>query len=168
MTDLKRHMPALVRHDGVWDGTYRHFKADGSKFDEHRSRLICRITGDDEFPYHQTNQYSWDDGKTEVRDFPAKYQFGRLIFDNELIHGWCCEVPEDDFHRTLMLHWQRQGEPGLELYEMIQLNDEGKLRNRTWQWFKDGVLTHRTLIDEQFVSRDWQKIKGTSFAGDPV
>ena len=81
---------------------------------------------------HQTNHYNWADGKTEVRDFPTTYLFGRIIFDNELIYGWCSEIPEDDHHRTLMLYWQRKGEEGLELYEMIQLSDCGTLRNRVW------------------------------------
>lgn len=168
MTDLKRHMPALARHEGIWDGVYRYYDPAGNKTDEHTSRLICRITSDDKVPYHQTNNYKWADGKTELRDFPTTYQFGRIIFDNELIYGWCTEIPEDDFHRTLMLHWVRQGEPDLELYEMIQLSDCGTMRNRIWHWYKKGVLVQRTQIDEKFVSRDWQKIKGPSFAGDPV
>lgn len=168
MIDMHRHMPSLARHEGVWDGHYRYYDTEGNKTDEHRSRLVCRFTGDDKAPYHQTNFYSWADGKKEVRDFPTTYQFGRVIFDNELIYGWCSEIPEDDFHRTLMLYWQRKGEEGLELYEMIQLSDCGKFRNRTWQWYKRGHLIQRTLIDEEFVSRDWKKITGDSFAGDPI
>mgnify|MGYP002759549493 FL=1 len=84
------------------------------------------------------------------------------------IYGWAAEVPLDDYHRTVMLYWKRKGEEGLELYEMIQLSDCGQLRNRIWHWYKNGVLVQRTLIDEKFVSRDWQKIKGESFNGDPI
>ena len=51
---------------------------------------------------------------------------------------------------------------------MIQLSDCGTLRNRVWHWYKKGVLIQRTLIDEKFVSRDWKKITGDSFAGDPL
>ena len=85
-----------------------------------------------------------------------------------MIYGWCTEIPEDDLHRTLMLYWKRKGEEGLELYEMIQLSDCGTLRNRVWHWYKNGVLVQRTLIDEKFVSRDWRKITGPSFNGEPV
>ena len=102
MTDLKRHMPALARHEGIWDGTYRYYDPDGNKTDEHRSRLVCRITGDDAAPYHQTNHYSWADGKTEVRDFPTRYQFGRIIFDHQdltptLAHNIRCMIPRHAF-----------------------------------------------------------------------
>ncbi|MGY0557778.1 MULTISPECIES: hypothetical protein [unclassified Lysobacter] len=168
MPDMQRHMPSLARHEGVWDGVYRYYDAEGNKYDEHRSRLICRFTGDEKIPYHQTNQYSWADGKTEVRDFPTRYQFGRIIFDNELIYGWCAELPEDDHHRSLMLYWERVSDPGVWLYEMIQLSDCGRYRNRVWHWFRDGKLFQRTLIDEEFVTRDWRKITGHSFAGEAV
>jgi len=168
MIDLKQHMPYLARHDGIWDGVYRYYDPQGNKIDEHTSRLVCRITGNDDVPYHQTNHYRWADGRTEVRDFPSTYQFGRIIFDNELIHGWCTEIPEDDHHRTLMLYWKRKGEDDIELYEMIQLSDCGTLRNRVWHWYKQGVLIQRTLIDETFVSRDWRKLTGPSFSGEPV
>ncbi|MNO01255.1 hypothetical protein D3C81_2213500 [compost metagenome] len=67
-----------------------------------------------------------------------------------------------------MLYWQRKGEEGLELYEMIQLSDDGQLRNRIWHWYRNGVLVQRTQIDEKFVSRDWQKITGPSFAGEAI
>ena len=68
MPDMKMHMPNLARHEGVWDGVYRYYDANGDKVDEHRSRLVCRITDDEQVPYHQTNHYSWADGKTEVRE----------------------------------------------------------------------------------------------------
>lgn len=168
MPDLRQHMPYLARHEGVWDGSYRYYDADGNKTDEHRSRLICRFTDSEQHPYHQTNQYSWADGRKEVRDFLTRYQFGRIIFDNELIYGWCSEIAEDDLHRTLMLYWLRKGEEKMELYEMIQLSDCGLYRNRVWQWYKNSRLVQRTLIDEQRVSAQWRQIEGASFAGEPV
>ncbi|MBV6415930.1 MAG: hypothetical protein CMLOHMNK_00453 [Steroidobacteraceae bacterium] len=168
MSNVKHSMPNLARHEGVWDGHYRYYDASGNKTDEHRSRLICRFTDDAQHPYHQTNHYSWADGKKEVRDFVTRYQFGRIIFDNDLIYGWCSEIPEDDLHRTLMLYWLRRGTEGMELYEMIQLSDCGQYRNRVWHWFQRGRLIQRTLIDEQRVTDQWRHIKGESFAGDPV
>lgn len=41
--DLRAHMPLLTRQEGVWEGVYRYYDADGNKIDEHRSRLICRV-----------------------------------------------------------------------------------------------------------------------------
>jgi len=166
MTDLRRHLPLLARHEGIWDGWYRYYDPAGDKTDEHRSRLVCRFTDDGPHPYQQTNHYSWADGRTEVREFPASYQYGRLTFDNELITGWAAESALDDFHRTVMLHWIRKGEPDLYLYEMIQISDCSQYRHRIWHWYRSGRIVQRTLIDEQRVPGDWRKIAGPSFAGE--
>lgn len=155
---LRANMPLLARHEGVWDGYYRHVDAVGNKVDEHKSRLICRIREDRD--YHQTNLYRWKDGrKDDSRDFPARIEGDRLILYTE-IDGWCSAVDLDENKRTMMLHWTRKGEPDLYLYEMIQLSDDGKSRARVWQWFKKDRLFQRTLIDEVIVSRDWQAYDG--------
>lgn len=156
VSEIKRVMPLLARHEGVWEGWYRTFDRDGNKVDEHRSRLICRFPEGGTYPYHQTNIYSWEDGRTETRDFPARYRDGRVWFDTELITGWAAEVDLDQFRRTVMLYWERKSEPGLFLYEMIQLSDCGRFRQRTWQWIRDGRTHLRTLIDEEKVSDSWQ------------
>ena len=39
---------------------------------------------------------------------------------------------------------------------MIQNSDDRQNRARTWQWFRGGICFQRTLIDERFVTRDWQ------------
>lgn len=151
---LKEQMPTLARHEGIWEGVYRHYDADGNKTDEHKSKLICRFP-DEGHPYHQTNHYTWDDGRTESRDFPATVKDGRLFWDNELIKGWAADVALDDFGRSTMLNWTRTGEPDLYLYEMIQISDDGQKRARVWQWFKNDQLISRTLVDERKVSDDW-------------
>jgi len=149
---LQETMPLLARQEGVWDGYYRYYNANGDKTDEHKSRLLCRLPSDT--VYHQTNFYFWADGKTEVRDFPTRIEGNRVIFYT-MIDGWAAAVPLDTFNRTMMLNWTRQNEPDLYLYEMIQVSDCGRYRSRTWHWFKGSRLFQRTLIDEQFVSRDW-------------
>jgi len=161
-TELKALLPLLARHEGVWEGVYQVFNADGEKTDEHASRLICRFP-DQGAPYHQTNMYRWADGRREVRDFPAGVKDGRLFFDNDLINGWACDVALDDFKRTTMLNWVRTGEPDLYLYEMIQLSDDSQARARVWQWFKADRLFQRTLIQERFVSSDWAAYEGQEF-----
>lgn len=148
LKDPRREVPGIARHEGVWEGTYRYYDTDGRLTDEHRSRLICRFPTRGPWPYHQTNHYTWADGRTETREFPARIEHGRLVWQGGLIDGWCAEVPLDDFGRTLMLYWTRPDEPGVYLYEMIQLSDCGQYRSRVWQWFRHGRLTGRTLIDE--------------------
>jgi hypothetical protein len=127
--------------------------------DQHRSRLLCRFRDDGDFPYHQTNHYMWEDGRKEVRDFPATYANGRVWWDTELIKGWAAEVGLDDKHRTVMLYWQRQGDPELYLYEMIQISDDGQKRCRTWHWIRNGQLETRTAIQETLVIRDWARVE---------
>ncbi len=156
--EFSERMPLLARHEGVWDGTYSYFNAQNEKIDEHASRLLCRMTGKDDIPYHQTNHYTWPDGKTEVRDFPATYRDGRIWWDNDLIQGWAAEVPLDEYNRTMMLYWQRTGDPSLYLYEQIQISDDGKNRCRTWHWIRNGMLETRTAIQETFVTKDWRAI----------
>lgn len=149
-------MATLARHEGVWDGIYRYYDAQGRQTDEHASRLHCRFPADKPGTYRQTNRYAWTDGRTEVREFPALIRDGRLIWQGDLIRGWAADVRLDDFGRTSMLYWTRQREPGVYVYEMIQLSDCGLYRARVWQWFRQGRLTQRTLIDERRISADWR------------
>ena len=142
----------MARNEGVWEGYYRYYDAAGDKVDEHKSRLVCRIKDDRD--YHQTNLYRWADGRKENRDFPALITDGRLYFTSE-IDGWAAPVDLDEHQRTMMLHWTRNGETDLYLYEMIQISDDGESRARVWQWFRGGKLWQRTLIDEVRVSQDW-------------
>ena len=154
---LRASLPFLARSEGVWEGYYRYYDGDGNKIDEHKSRLICRIIEDRD--YHQTNVYRWADGKKDTRDFPAEIQGERLVFTNE-ITGWAQAVDLDEHGRTMMLHWTRNNEPDLYLYEMIQLSDDGEARARVWQWFKSDRLLQRTIIDERRVSTDWAAFEG--------
>jgi hypothetical protein len=156
--EFRRRMPQLMHSGGVWEGWYRYYDAKtGALTDQHRSRLICRIMEPtDPYPYYQTNQYFWDDGRTDFREFPAWYHDGRIWWDNELITGWAAPMQPDDYARTTCLNWTRRGEPGLYLYEMIQHAADGIHRSRVWQWFKDDICVQRTLIDEKRVSHDWR------------
>jgi hypothetical protein len=153
---IKDDMPLLARHEGVWEGRYRYYDASGRLVDEHASRLLCRFPDSGPWPYHQTNIYTWADGRREVRDFPATYADRRIWWDNDLIRGWAAELDLDDRRRTVVLYWQRTGDPDLYLYEMIQLSDDGVQRCRTWHWIRSGALEQRTAIEERLVSRDWR------------
>jgi hypothetical protein len=157
---IREDMPLLARHEGVWDGTYTYFNAANEKVDEHRSRLFCRFPDEGPYQYNQSNYYTWADGKTDFREFPADYHDNRVWWDTDLIVGWAAEVGLDEYKRTIMLYWQRQGDPSLYLYEMIQLADSGVDRCRTWHWIRNGVLETRTAIQEKLVTRDWRSLEG--------
>jgi len=162
---LRKTMPLLARHEGVWEGYYRYYDAHGDKVDEHKSRLLCRIREDRE--YHQTNLYRWSDGRRETRDFPAGISGNRLTFDTD-INGWAAAVDLDEHGRTMMLHWTRVNEPDLYLYEMIQISDDNEARARVWHWFKGDRLFQRTLVDESRVSKDWTAYDGVDPSWDDI
>ncbi len=153
---LRETFPQLALHAGVWEGWYRYIDVDGNQIDAHKSKLVCRLPENQPDLYHQTNHYTWEDGTTDVRDFKGNAFENKLIFDNDIIKGWAGEVTLDENRRTMMLHWERMGEPGVYLYEMIQISDCNNFRTRVWQWIENGQATQRTLIDEHRVSHDWQ------------
>jgi hypothetical protein len=155
---IREDMPLLARHEGVWDGTYKYYNAAGILIDEHKSRLFCRFSEDAKYPYHQTNYYTWDDGRQDIRDFPAEYHDKRIWWNNDLIIGSAWEVGEDHENRAMMLYWQRTGDPSLYLYEMIQISADGQNRCRTWHWIRNGLLETRTAIEEKFVTKDWRSL----------
>jgi hypothetical protein len=64
------------------------------------------------------------------------------------------ELGPDDARRTMVLYRQRQGDPDLYFYEMIQIADDGLSRGRTWHWIRKGRLETRTAIQETLVTRD--------------
>jgi hypothetical protein len=153
---VKDELAGLARHEGVWDGRYRHFDSAGRLEDEHASRVLCCFPDDGPWPYRQVNLYSWGDGRTQRVELNAQLRQGRLWWDNALVRGWATDLPMDEEGRTAVLYWQRLDDPALYVYEMIQLSDTGKKRARTWQWIRDGELVMRTAIEERLVSRDWR------------
>ncbi len=147
---IREGMPLLAKHEGEWKGTYTYLDPEGHIVDHHDSHLSCTFPDSGDFEYHQTNRYTWPDGRTEVNEFPGRYDgFGRMEFDTERIKGWTWGVDEN----TIYLSWvyKAKGED-LRLYELIVLSDDGNNRCRTWQWVRDGVIEMRTIINEKRVT----------------
>jgi len=142
--DIRAGMPVLARHEGEWRGEYIHVAPDNSLIDRHASHLICAFPGGGEYDYFQKNIYTWNDGRREELDFPARYRDGRIWWDNERIAGSAWEIDE----RTIVLQWSRKDLPRSYLYEMIQINESNDKRGRTWHWFVDDELVRRTCIKE--------------------
>lgn len=137
--------PVFEKHHGVWEGTYTRMDArTGQILDHHRSRLTCIKRGDEWF---QRNEYMWDDGRTETKEFPGVFAAGALRFDNERLCGEAREV--DD--QTIVLRWIYKDRPHEEYSEIITLVDD-RHRARVWQHFEHGQFTKLTVIDERKVS----------------
>jgi hypothetical protein len=142
--ELRKEMPLLARHEGQWIGVYTTVDAEGRIIDQHKSHLTCEFSNDAQFPYKQTNRYTWDDGRTEEHFFPASYANKKIWFENERISGAAWEVEGD----TVLLTWKRNDISNSKLVEMIQLSSDGLRRSRTWHWFVNDALVKRTLIEE--------------------
>lgn len=148
MGDIRSGMPVLCKHLGEWKGEYVYVDPAGKVLDRHASHLSCELPATGPYQYYQINRYLWDDGRKEEIHFPATYRDGRIWWDTERITGWASDVALDGNGRTTMLYWVRKDMADAYLYEMIQINDAGDKRSRTWHWFKGGVLFQRTIISE--------------------
>lgn len=143
MNPLRQHMPAMVAHEGEWDGVYRHLAADGALIDEHRTWTRCEFPDEGDAHYIQHNRLSWADGRTTEYRFPGAYRDGLLRWDTGRFHGYGWES-----EGVVMLRLERRDVPGAYYVEMINLAPDSQTRARTWQWFQGGKPWKRTLCDE--------------------
>jgi hypothetical protein len=141
-------MPLMLRHAGIWQGTYRHIEANGALLETHSARVECVFPTSGPYAYIQHNHFTWDDGREYRASLDAVLRDGKLWWDNDNFRGcgW-----ESDFG-LILLNLQRKDDTGANFYEMICMGDDGKHRSRTWHWFKNGKLFKRTLCDEELVA----------------
>jgi hypothetical protein len=137
-------MASLLRHDGIWAGTYHLVDREGKTLDRHRSRIEVGFPKTGPHHYTQKNHFQWDDGRESRGEYPGVCRDGVLYWDNPLIRGQAWAVDE----LSLVLTWRRHDTPDAYLYEIIVINENNDQRSRTWHWFRDGVIYQRTLIDE--------------------
>ena len=137
--------PVFDKHVGTWEGTYSLLdRRTGEVLDQHKSRLTCRIDGNQ---WYQKNEYMWDDGRTETKEFGGLFEDGKLLFDTPRLKGESVEA--DD--KTIILRWVYTHAPEDDYSEIITLVDATH-RSRTWQHFEKGDFTKVTLIDEHKVA----------------
>ncbi|MGC1218203.1 MAG: DUF3598 family protein [Phormidesmis sp.] len=158
MSDIRAEMPVLVRHEGQWAGTYTTVDNEGKVLDRHQSLITCRFPAGADYPYYQTNRYTWPgadgakDGakdvtekKVEEYQFPGLYRDKSLWFDTERIEGRAWEADSC----IVILKFAYKDIPDAYVYEMIHISDCNNHRGRTWHWFKQGEIYQRTLIKEE-------------------
>jgi hypothetical protein len=157
MGALSSLMPLVADQAGVWDGEYLHLNAHHQVIDRHASRLVCRLHEDGEKAgLAQSNIYTWPDGTREIRYFETWLKGDRLWVENDLIDGWVGPDNLDLTNRTILVGWVSKLDPELKFYEFITISSDGNFKNRTWHWYRKGVLFQRTLINETRTSRDWK------------
>ncbi len=142
--DFAAAMPNMIRHDGEWEGVYRHVDRDGSLIDQHHMWTWCEFPSDGPYAYIQHNKLTWEDGRTATYEFGGVYRDGQLFWDTDRFSGYGWETHEG----IVMLKLERIDVPGASYIEMINIAPDNQTRARTWQWFKDGAPWKRTLCDE--------------------
>ena len=134
------------QHDGIWEGTYVVFNArSGQIIDQFHSKLTCKQLNDND--YHQTNEYTWSDGRTLVKEFPGQFRDGELYFDNSQLSGRTYQVNS----KTMIFAWKYKEKDDESYSEIITLENPIH-RCRTWQHFKGGEFIKITVIDEKKVA----------------
>ena len=141
-------MPAMLRHEGTWNGVYTTVDIEGNVTDRHQSRVTCEFPDAGPYVYVQKNRFDWDNGDKFETEFGGVLDGDRIRWDNERFtgYGW---VTQDDI---VLLTLDRNDRPGEQFTEIIVLAPDGRSRGRTWHWFREGVLYQRTLCDEHRVS----------------
>lgn len=141
---LETAMPAMLLHEGWWDGWYRDFDLDGKLLDERKVKTWCEFPDEGEEHYVQHNWISWADGREALFEFGGKLDGDLIRWETDRFSGYGWQSHE----QTLMLRLDRLDEPGAYYVEMINVAPDDQTRARTWQWFKDDKPWKRTLCDE--------------------
>lgn len=139
--------PQMLRHEGIWEGTYQHIDLDGKLLDVHKSRVECIFPKSGEIAYIQKNKFEWEDGRTYQVEFGGVIKNDKIFWDTETFvgNGWESET-------CVLLELDRKDDPGASFTEIIILANDGKSRARTWHWFKNGKCFKRTLCNETKVT----------------
>ncbi len=142
--EFRKDMPAMLDHEGIWEGVYTHINRDADIIDKHKVRIRCEFPNEGPFPYIQHNHFMWDDGREFKMQLPGTYKNGRLWWDLETFSGSAWQTKDD----LILLNLDRKDDPGANFFEIIAMGQTKQHRSRTWHWFKDGQLFKRTLCDE--------------------
>ena len=141
---LAAAMPAMLLHEGWWDGWYRHYDAEGALLDAHKVKTWCEFPEAGEWHYIQHNWLTWEDGRRALYEFGGRLEGGRLVWRTDRFSGYGWQTAED----TLMLKLDRADVPDAFYIEMINIAPDRQSRARTWQWFQGGRPWKRTCCDE--------------------
>jgi hypothetical protein len=155
---LAEYLPVIVRHAGVWEGTFARIDADNNVQAKFRSQIVFRLLDDAHWPdiYLQTNTYWLPGGSVQSFDTPGSFRDGRLWFESDRVRGWSADDPLDTEGANALLFMEVLYDPGTHIYEMAQISRDNTRRSRAVQFVRDAVTIQRTLIDETLLTRDWR------------
>lgn len=146
--ELQRAMPAMLLHEGWWDGWYRHIGADGALLDAHKVKTWCEFPDVGEWHYVQHNWLQWEDGGSATYEFGGRLEGDRLVWQTDRFRGYGWQSHED----TLLLKLDRRDAEEAYYIEMIAISADRQSRSRTWEWFQDGQPWKWTLCNERRIA----------------
>lgn len=162
MNLVKKRMPQHGGSEGVWEGVYIYQDVEGNELGRHKSRLTHMFPEDKPLEYHQRNQYFWDDGKTEdIRFHFTINEDNEMVFKNDRSHGCVWEEKQRvgdmanvrvSWHRSEIEGYAPYDIPHATIHELIEMDSDYQHRARVWQWYVDGEIVGRTIINEKRVA----------------
>ncbi|MCW1967038.1 MAG: DUF3598 domain-containing protein [Anaerolineae bacterium] len=141
---FKENFPVFAKHEGEWVGEYIETDVAGNIVDRYGSHILFKIDDVGESPYQQTNTYRWPSGKFEQYSFAGSVREGKVYYETGRIIGYAWEVDE----LTIILRFSYKNDPSNYVYELVQICPDGQSRARYWNWYVNGKLSKRTLIEE--------------------
>lgn len=141
---FRENFPVFAKHEGEWVGEYIETDVAGHIVDRYSSHILFKIDDAGESPYQQTNTYRWPNGKFEQYSFSGSVRDGKVYYETGRITGYAWEVDE----LTIVLRFSYKNDPSNYVYELVQICPDGQSRARYWNWYANGKLSKRTLIEE--------------------
>lgn len=149
---LKKLMPPILHHSGVWQGEYQHLDIQGNIIDQHASQVECvfpdTVSDPNDPVYIQRNEFTWEDGRKHKIEFSGVMKGDRIWWDTETFSGYGWQASPAIF----LLELERKDVVGASFLEAIVMGSSLTNRARTWHWFKGGTCYQRTLCNENLVS----------------
>ncbi len=148
-------LPALVRQQGVWRGTFRRYDAGGGLLETFPSTITIRVFQEGgRWQYHQSNLHGPEDAPLRRLEARGEIHSGRVWFASDRYQGWAMDLPGEQpaAGSLLVMHARDPGDP--DIHEIISCSPDGRRRWRLSQLMKEGQLVGRTAIDEEKVSGD--------------
>lgn len=143
-------LPNFFRNEGVWQGSHRSIDLDGLTIalDERCTEILFPVGLDH---HHVSRALSVDQagGRTVIGEVRGRLSGDCLHWDEADFRGkaW------DSIAGITLLEIVRKDRPGVAFRELITLSDCGDFRTRTLHWYRNGMVSHRTLCDERRVAR---------------
>jgi hypothetical protein len=154
-TATNADLPALVRQQGVWRGTFRRHDAEGELLETFASTISVRVFREaGRWRYHQTSLYGPAEAPLRRIEAHGEIHSGRVWFSSDRYEGWAMDLPGETPAAGSLLVMRARDPADPDVHEIISCSPDGRRRWRVSQFLRDGQLSGRTVIDEVKITDD--------------